>query len=352
MPTGACEKVHYNNLWYIGVLLDAIATLAGTGGKQLLRFAVIKNNNWYVPLGLVCTAIIDPFFDLLAYSFAAQSIISPMGAMVVVWNVAIAPCTLGEVLTRSRKIGAGLIVLGTLFVGFFGNHNDTERTVDEYLELFARPVALFYYLFSAIWCCVCGYYWRHGTPFVSGFFVGAFGGSLAGNMFTTKAVVEMMKCVATKDPDDPCAVASCAYNPFMTFWPYLFILVSLTLACVSLWMLAVGLKTFEALYMITVFEGFMIISGAVSGNLVMNEKEGQPWLSIGMYAVGISIILCGLYILCKGEIAASGGQLLSRQEGRMQPADEAHAPSLSVEMRDDLPQAESEDRQGQHSPSQ
>lgn len=181
-PVPVCAKVHHTDLWYVGVFLDAIATLAGTGGKQLLRFAVVKNNLWYYPLGLICTAVIDPLFDISAYAYAAQSIISPMGAMVVVWNVAIAPCTLGEVLTRSRKIGAGLIIFGTVFVGLFGNHNETDRTVDEYLELFGRATALGYYFVSAVWSAACIYYWRHGSPFVSGFFVGALGGSLAGNM--------------------------------------------------------------------------------------------------------------------------------------------------------------------------
>ena len=114
MPSAPCEASRYSSLWYIGVLLDAVATLAGTGGKQLLRYAVVKQNWVYYPLGLLCTAVIDPAFDLSAYSFAAQSIISPMGGMVVVWNVLIAPLTLGEVLTRSRKAGAALIVVGTV----------------------------------------------------------------------------------------------------------------------------------------------------------------------------------------------------------------------------------------------
>ena len=143
----AASNTHADELWWVGVLLDAVATLAGTGGKQLLRFAVMKNNYWYYPLGLVCTAIIDPAFDISAYSFAAQSIISPMAGMVVVWNVLLAPITLGETLTRSRKLGALLIVLGTLCVGLFGNHNSVDRSVDEYLQLFARPVALVYYFF-------------------------------------------------------------------------------------------------------------------------------------------------------------------------------------------------------------
>jgi len=282
-------------------LAYCVATLAGTGGKQLLRYAVVKNNAWYYPLGLLCTAVIDPAFDVSAYSFAAQSIIAPMGGMVVVWNIAIAPYTLGEALTRSRVAGAVLIIVGTLFVGLAGNHEDTKRSVDEYLALFARGEAVLYYVLLTLWCAVCGYYWRHGSPFVSGFYVGAFGGSLAGNMFTTKAVVEMIKCITTGDQTDPCDQTSCAYNPFFTVWPYFFMLVSLVFACVSLWMLAVGLRTFEALYMITVFEGFMIISGSISGNIVMNEKEGQPTWRLCVYAMAIGVILVGLYILCVGE---------------------------------------------------
>ena len=66
-------------------------------------------------------------------------------------------------------------------------------------------------------------------------------------------------------------------------------------------MLAVGLRTFEALYMITVFEGFMIISGAISGNIVLDEKAGQPPHVLGLYFASICIILVGLYVLCRGE---------------------------------------------------
>ena len=271
---------------------------------------------WYYPLGLCCTAIIDPAFDISAYSFAAQSIISPMAGMVVVWNVLLAPYTLGETLTRSRKLGALLIVLGTLFVGLFGNHNSVDRTVEEYLVLFSRPLALLYYFVFACISVVMGWYMRHGSPFVAGFCGGGLGGLLAGNMFTTKAVVEMLKCVATAD--DPEA-AGCAYNPFLTVFPYLFIAISLTLACVSLYLLAVGLKNFEALYMITVFEGFMIISGSISGNIVMNEKEGQPTLNLVIYTGAIGIILVGLHELLKGE---RGGEASLLGDAGIAPASE------------------------------
>ena len=95
--------------WWIGLLLDAVATLAGTCGKQLLRHAAVSGNIWWYPLGLLLTAVIDPFFDLAAYDFAAQSIIAAAAGLVIVWNVLLAPITLGEALTPSRAWGAALI---------------------------------------------------------------------------------------------------------------------------------------------------------------------------------------------------------------------------------------------------
>ena len=184
-------------LWWVGVLLDAVATLAGTAGKQLLRHASVTKKWQFYPLGLVCTAVIDPAFDISAYSFAAQSIIAPCAGMVVVWNVLLAPWTLGERMTFSRKLGAFLICVGTVCVGLFGNHTEVERTVGEYLELFARPAACMYYAAFVLWSIGAWLVHRRASsPVVSGFVVGAYGGSLAGNMFTTKArAVRVVGCL-------------------------------------------------------------------------------------------------------------------------------------------------------------
>ena len=285
--------------WWVGVLLDMLATLAGTVGKQLLRLAAVSGDTRYYPLGLFCTAVIDPAFDLSAYSFAAQSIIAPCAGMVVVWNVLLAPYTLKERLTPSRLRGAILICVGTIVVGLFGNHNDVDRSVKEYLELFSRPVAVVYYVaFVAYSVAMVHVILRRGR-FASNVALGALGGSLAGNMFTTKAVVEMADCLYDSGKSED----GCEPNPFTTPTPYLFAFVSLSFATAALYMLAVGLRSFEGLFMITVFEGFMIIFGALSGLVVMGEGEGQLALSLLGYALGIGLILLGLGILCRGEPA-------------------------------------------------
>eukprot|EP00965_Chrysotila_dentata_P010290 334602-Pleurochrysis_carterae.AAC.1 len=157
-----------SSLWWVGVLLDAVATLAGTAGKQLLRHASVTKKMRYYPMGLVCTAVIDPAFDISAYSFAAQSIIAPCAGMVVVWNVLLAPFTLDERLTFSRKVGAFLICAGTICVGLFGNHEEVDRTVDEYIELFARPAACIYYALFFVWSVGCLYFYVAGSGVISG----------------------------------------------------------------------------------------------------------------------------------------------------------------------------------------
>lgn len=265
-----------SEFWWIGVLLDMIATLAGTIGKQLLRYAVLTKEMRYYPLGLFFTAVVDPVFDLSAYSFAAQSIIAPCAGMVVVWNVLLAPYTLQEKLTASRLIGAVLVCIGTVIMGLCGNHDEVDRTVAEYIALFSRPAAIIYYALFTLYCSAMTYVILRKGRFASSFAQVALGGSFAGNMFTTKAVVEMADCFRDYDRTAE-EIEGCSPNPFLGPTPYLFASVSLALACISLWLLAVGLRDFEALYMITVFEGFMIIFGALSGTAALSTR-GWPQL--------------------------------------------------------------------------
>ena len=287
--------------WMIGVLLDVVATLAGTVGKQFLRFAAVRQNAWYYPLGLFFTGVIDPIFDAGAYSFAAASIITACAGMVIVWNVLLAPYTLGEPLTRPRMWGSAMIAVGTIFTGVFGNHTEVNRSVEEYLELFSRPAALVYYgcMVAAVAFC-----WVKGrdpnlSPQMSGYYMSTVAGILAGNTFTTKAVVEMVECVSESS-------AHCESNPFLTVWPYVFICGTLVFSGGSLLILAIALRGSEALASITIFEGFMIITGAVQGNIVMDEARDVDWINFVGYCENVFLILAGLGVLLHGEIYANG----------------------------------------------
>ena len=310
--------------WQVGVALDSLATLAGAGGKCLLRHAAVTRKHRFYFIGIFFTAIIDPALDvrhahnssalrititalikptarvtqLAAYSFAAQSIIAAMAGLVVVWNVLLAPCMLGERVTCSRGTGAALICSGTLCIGVFGNHEEVDRTPEEYIALFARPAAVAYYCGYALWAMIAVGMFCRSSSAAGAYFLCAFGGSLAGNSFSTKAAVELTECGAL----DP----GCPSDPFASPHFFLFGGISLLTASLSLYLLAVSLQGYEALSMITLYQALFVLSGTISGNIVMNEKANQSWSRLSAYWTSVAIVLGGLYILMRGELSASG----------------------------------------------
>merc|ERR1712194_193857 len=133
-------------------------------------------------------------------------------------------------------------------------------------------------------------------PQIKGFYLSALAGLLAGNTFTTKACVEMLECVVTHE------AVGCDDNPFYSVWPYLLLCCSLVFSGGSLLILGYAELTCEALMAITVFEGHMIISGAVAGNVVLDEIHGQSWIALGGYTASFLVILVGLVVLLRGEL--------------------------------------------------
>ena len=186
---------HANPYWGFGIALELGATLAGCFGKQLLRFAALTEKTAYYLIGLFLTSVINPAFDLSAYHFAAQSVVAPCAGMVIVWNVLLAPLTLGEELTQSRLIAACLVCVGTFFTGMFGDHESMQYTVYDYVDLFTRPMAWIYYLLFFVFAAFCSRKYATGSATEQACAMASLGGALAGNTFPTKAAVELTVCL-------------------------------------------------------------------------------------------------------------------------------------------------------------
>jgi hypothetical protein len=280
----------------IGIGLDAVATLTGAVGKMMLRHAAVSGNFWFYPCGLFFTAFIDPIFDVAAYSFAAGSVVTACAGLVIVWTVIFAPCTLGEPLTRARAAAAVLIVAGTVGTGVFGTRLEVDHTAQEYIALFTRPAACYYYaLLAAAIVALLRLSAASGNPRLSGFYLSAVAGLVAGNTFTLKAAVEMMECAG------PSGSAPCQESPFTSPPFYLLGLCSLFSSGGSLLLLAYAERATEALPAITVFEGFLIMSGSISGNLVLAEAEGQTREALAGALGSMVLILLGLGVMLRGE---------------------------------------------------
>ena len=138
---------------------------------------------------------------------------------------------------------------------------------------------------------------------------------------TSETCARWRRCVASP-------VDGCESNPFATsIWPYLLGLLTLFSSGGSLLILAYALRSCEAtaplhaaradaapstkptarrapqaLMAITVFEGCMIISGAASGNVVLDEISALSPIGLYAYGASVAVILGGLGVLLHGEL--------------------------------------------------
>ena len=141
-----------DNLWFLGVFMELLGTLASVAGKQMFRHAAVTGERKFYAYGGICVVLIYPALDILALEFAAQTVVSTVTGMVVVWNILLAPCTLGEDMTTKRISSAVVIMLGIVGAGSFGPHYEIVRTPDQELtQMFKTGGAIAYYLLLFSW---------------------------------------------------------------------------------------------------------------------------------------------------------------------------------------------------------
>jgi hypothetical protein len=297
----AMEQSIRDDPWVMGVLLSFAATLAGTLGKHCFRLAALRAScKWHV-LGLLLGVVVDPLLGMVAFSFGTQTVVSACVAFVILWNVTLAPALLGETLTKLRVNACALLFVGTVAVGIFGPHSQVLRTEAEYLALLASPSALVYFGLLNAWMAYSAWRWRREGA--QGQLWGAvLGGSLGGNNFAVKCFVEVLGC-ALQYRRDGVAHAGCSEeNPWTQGYLYFFAMLAAAVAAGSLLVLAITLRTSEALDAVTVFTGCQIVVAAASGNLVMQESVVSSPAAVACYCLSMAVTLAGLLLLVAREL--------------------------------------------------
>lgn len=288
------------NLWWLGVSLEVVSTMSGTIGKQLIRFSELRKFtnprvsrlSFYV--GLFVNTICGPAIDMAAYSFAPQSLIAPFGGLDVVWNAMSAPYLLQEKLTLRRALGCILICVGTATAGAVGSHDDPVYTVEYLEDLLLAPRIPIYLIAFFLWfllnvCCLQRR--PRGSP-IRGISLGMTAGTIAGNMFCVKAAVEIIQFSINENTAKPWA------SPLT----YIMLFGAAFFAISNVKYMTQGLQEYEALFMVTVYEGSMIVSGCVSGSIVMLDlKDLEAW-RIAVYWLAVMLIVTGMVVVFSNEM--------------------------------------------------
>jgi len=288
------------NLIWLGIVLQLVSTASGTVGKQLIRISEVRKKSHPAQAksafaaGLFVNIVCGPIVDMAAYSFAPQSLIAPFGGLDVVWNAISAPYVLQERLTFRRGLGCVLICIGTICAGAFGSHEEKEFTV-EYLEDTLVTWRVFsYFAIFLVWFIfnvTCMMQRAPGNP-IRGISLGLTAGTLAGNMFCVKATVETIQYCIEEQTMDP-----------WTHWlPYAVLFGAIFFALSNLKFMTQGLKEFEALFMVTVYEGSMIVAGAISGSVVLLDLANLEAWRIFLYWLGVSTIVLGMGVVFSNEL--------------------------------------------------
>uniref|UniRef100_A0AAV1UGB8 Uncharacterized protein n=1 Tax=Peronospora matthiolae TaxID=2874970 RepID=A0AAV1UGB8_9STRA len=273
-------------LWIIGVTLSLAATLFGTLGKVLLKLSHTSSQAlWVKAAATVCVFLLNPVLDAISYAYAAQSILAPMAGFSVVWNIILSPSLLDEKLSVQDLRGSAVILLGCLLVGLSGSHDTPTHCSTELFALFRSRVFVEYAVFAVctavtlVWViCKC-----HQKSGWRRFAFGALSGLIGGNLFFLKASIELL--------GEGGAVWS---NPET----YLIIAAALSSAGGGIFVLDRGLREYEALYLVAIYQAFLILIGSISGVVFFHEIAGMnAWWQQIVYPFGIVSTVGGIVVL-------------------------------------------------------
>ena len=287
----------------MGVALVVFGLCIGTGGMQLIRVSELKMKDDKVVesrvlfvVGLILNTALGPLFDVCGYAFAPAALIAPFTGVNIVLNAVVAPFTLGEKLTWRRCLSSVVVSFAATCSIMFRNSHEETWTLERAQNILLQwQVGIYLCIFAVF--SLANIWLRSLSPkdsVLQGFSLGITAGSLAGNMWCTRvAAVFLAECASSRGQ-------SCA--PWTTSWiPYAMTAGAIFFACANLPYMAKGLSQFEAIFMVTVFQGSNILSNSLSALVVLQEMDGAPWWKLVGYLGCILGMMFGLIMLVHGE---------------------------------------------------
>ena len=240
--------------------------------------------------------LLSPIFDSVGYAFAPAAVIAPFSSFNLLCNIAFAPVLLGEELTCKRCLSSLVVfATATLSIFFKGAHTEswtlerTEATLWNWRILFYGVIFAAWFIFNTVI--------QKKAPdgsVIFGFSLGATAGTLAGNMWCTRVAAALAAdCVSGKG----CAA--------WTHWiPWVVLVGAIFFAVANVPYMAKGMQKYEALFMVTVFQGSNILANSLSALVILQEMDGEPWWKLVGYLCCIAGMMLGLLCLVLSEEAA------------------------------------------------
>jgi len=327
--------------WWAGAILAAVGSIASNLGVNVQKFSFLKNAKlepaeqkpyvkqplWAVGLVLV---ISGSLCDFAALALAAASIVSPIGALTLVSNIAFAHFGLKEILSKRDLFGTCLILLGSVLSVAFGNHTEQTYTMDELRELYTATGFIVYACVVSTAVLVLYVIAKRLQPCKEEMVekCQAYERALLAEPRDPQLIQELDERIAFLEskyekwakihPFSYCALSGCIGAQSIMFgkmlaemigmsfrgdnqmiYPLTYVFLACMLFCIfcQLHFLALGLRFFDALYVVPVFQCFFILGSTLGGAAYFAEFSSFGVTQFVLFPIGILLTLCGVYIL-------------------------------------------------------
>ena len=325
---GKCFSTKYDgpatDIWVIGFIIAVVFSFLASVGINLQKKALKQNElaaepkaPYRLPLWMFgfMMCLVGSILDFVAFGLAPQSLLAPLAALTLVWNMILAPCFNNEKLSRNDLVSTLVIFVGATIAVVFAAHTSPSYNLDRLMQLYRDPLTIAYFCvvflvlvvhLAAIKIvdrlCLVSKQDRiiqAGSPamWATLRLVGYAGlaGTLGGqSILFAKSSAELLKGVFDGD-------AGC----FVRYQTYIIALALVLCLCLQIKYLNGGLVHYDALSMVPIYQAYWVISGVLGGVIYFQEIRTFSALQAVMFVLGIGISVFGVILLSRRKHAPS-----------------------------------------------
>jgi drug/metabolite transporter (DMT)-like permease len=309
-------------MWYYGVILAVVGNLLSSGGQTTQKYSQMKEQQRhgdtpdnkqrvyykqpYWLLGLVMIIVGSGALDPISLAFTSQSVVSCLCCTALVFNMITAKLLLKEDLNRFHVVSVFLIIIGSILIVLFGNHDDSEYTVSDIFTLAASPSAIVYFVILSI--MIIAYLYKihkydpsHETfvPNITGTNIPRTEQSNGSSLLILCSFSALLSSISMLSSKIFVELISSAISGQSLQIGYLVIFVIIAAISVfsQLNYYSKAQKVYQALTYVPVFQCFFVIFNVIAGIAFFHEGSSLSYTDIEIFIVGVLLNIIGTYIL-------------------------------------------------------
>lgn len=316
---------HEHKLWIAGFTISFVFSILNSVGINLQKYSLRRDSlfpakqrrkSCLQPIWVLGFILIflGSIMDFVAFGLAPQTLLAPLAALSLVWNLLIAPVVHNETITRENLVATGVIIGGVTITVVFAGRSTPTYDLDDLLQMYMTQLMRVYILcvgsFLVILFGVKGYIESTGIGEKGMCHIVCYGGiagTLGGqSVLLAKSTVELVKTAIWGEGLD-----SDAFHHFQT---YVIIIGMATCLLFQITTLNGGLKRFDALVIIPVYQSFWILTSVLGGIMYFEEYRNMSRLHMTMFTIGGGVTIFGIMCLLTCE---SDGCVRSESSGSL-----------------------------------